>query len=87
MKFMEAWVYRSQIVTDLVLNEKRLPKKIVLIVEKCIEYCPGKALNYKNGFIGQRCASYLTQKKTELSDSEIAILKKVIKYMGVIFAK
>lgn len=70
------------IVTDLVLKEKRLPKKNCINCGKCIEYCPGKALNYKNGFIGQRCASYLTQKKTELSDSEIAILKKSNKVYG-----
>ena len=42
---------------------------------KCILSCPGKALT-KNGFDENKCISYLTQKKGELSQEEIMLIKK-----------
>lgn len=41
----------------------------------CQNACPGGALG-DGGFCEEKCASYLTQKKGELSDEERAIIKK-----------
>lgn len=46
----------------------------------CIKACPGGALT-ENGFIIENCASHISQKKGDLTDSEINILKK----SGLIF--
>ncbi|MBE7034327.1 MAG: DUF1730 domain-containing protein [Ruminococcaceae bacterium] len=46
---------------------------------KCIENCPGGALGEK--FQLEKCASHISQKKGDLTESEIAILKK----SGLIF--
>lgn len=37
---------------------------------RCIEHCPGRALDEKYVFDAQRCISYLLQKKGELSEEE-----------------
>lgn len=42
---------------------------------RCIDACPGKALS-ENGFHPWTCKSYLTQKKEDLTEKEIAILRK-----------
>lgn len=42
---------------------------------KCIEACPGGAL-FENGFDINKCASHISQKKGELTDEEVNILKK-----------
>lgn len=42
---------------------------------RCIDACPGKALS-KEGFHPWTCKSYLTQKKEELTEKEISILRK-----------
>lgn len=42
---------------------------------RCLAACPGRALT-ATGFDYTRCKSYLTQKKGDLSETEIAILRK-----------
>lgn len=46
-----------------------------LMCGKCVEACPGGCLG-KERFDFERCRSYLTQKKGELADWEVEILKK-----------
>lgn len=46
-----------------------------LSCNKCILSCPGGALSEK-GFILEKCASHISQKKGELNEEEIEILKK-----------
>lgn len=42
----------------------------------CVKECPGQAIVGDFGMDSQRCRSYLTQKKGELTVDEIAIIKK-----------
>lgn len=41
----------------------------------CITSCPGGALS-ENSFLAEKCASHISQKKGELNEEEIRILKK-----------
>ncbi len=70
------------IVTDTLLEEKVFPKKSCFNCKKCIEVCPGNALSEEGIFYGSRCASYITQKKGDLSEDEIRIIKRSNKIYG-----
>ncbi len=50
-----------------------------LLCDKCVSSCPGNALGDK--FLKEKCASFISQKKGELNEEEIKILKK----SGLIF--
>jgi len=54
-------------------------KKSCIGCNRCIERCPGNALGEQ--FVLDNCASHISQKKGDLTESEIAILKK----SGLIF--
>ncbi len=69
------------IITDLMLEEKKFPKKTCMNCRRCIENCPAKALS-EDGFSGHRCVSYLTQKKGNLNEKELEILKRGNKVYG-----
>ncbi|EJP25356.1 PF08331 domain protein [Peptostreptococcaceae bacterium AS15] len=70
------------IVTDLKFKPKIAEKKICDMCMKCQNSCPGKAINGDFTIESQKCASYITQKKGELSKDEIEILKKSGKIFG-----
>jgi len=42
----------------------------------CVRSCPGGAMLKDGGFLAERCRSGITQKKGELSEEELVILKK-----------
>lgn len=72
-----SFVFIGEIVTDLTLPDKPEVEKnnTCLHCQKCIRSCPGKALS-ENSFNRDLCASHISQKKGDLSDWEISILKK-----------
>ena len=70
-------VFIAGIVTDCELEEdKPLSNNICIKCRKCINACPGGAITDDFGFNENKCVSFLTQKKGELSQKEEEIIKK-----------
>ncbi|MDO4618299.1 MAG: DUF1730 domain-containing protein [Clostridia bacterium] len=70
-----SFVFIGYIVTDLELEANTPSNKTCLNCGKCITHCPGGAIS-ENSINPYLCASYITQKKGELTDSEKKIIKK-----------
>ncbi len=72
-----SFVFIGCILTDCELEEDSpLKSPYCMGCGRCIEACPGKALGENFEFSEEKCASFLTQKKGELSFSEENIIKK-----------
>ena len=69
-----SYFFIGYILTDLPLPEDKPLSKSCMGCNKCIEACIGGALG--EGFCLEKCASHISQKKGDLTDDEIAILKK-----------
>ena len=69
-----SWFFIGYILTSLQLESDKPLEKSCLGCNKCIENCPGGALG--ESFCLDKCASHISQKKGDLTDGEIAILKK-----------
>ena len=69
-----SWFFIGYILCDLEIEIDKPLDKTCLGCNKCIENCPGKALG--ENFKLDNCASHISQKKGDLTESEIAILKK-----------
>ena len=74
-----SWFFIGYILCSLPLQPDSPLEKQCMGCNKCIESCVGGALD--KGFDISRCASHISQKKGDLTESEIAILKK----SGLIF--
>ncbi len=74
-----SWFFIGYILCDLDFEADNPLDKTCIGCNKCIENCPGGALGEK--FHLDKCASHISQKKGDLTESEIAILKK----SGLIF--
>jgi len=72
-----SFVFIGEIVTDMPLsyNNNKSSIKSCIGCNKCIEVCPGKALSEKS-FTKEFCASFLSQKKGELSPEQQEIIRK-----------
>ena len=64
------------IVTDCPLAESSPLKNSCLGCGECIRHCPGGAIGEDGSFCCEKCASYITQKKGELSREEKGIIEK-----------
>ena len=53
-----------------------LDENVCIGCNRCINACPGGAIGEDFSFNENLCVSYLTQKKGELSDNEMQIIKK-----------
>ena len=70
-------VFIAGIVTDCELKEDSpIDNDICMQCKKCIEACPGGAIGENFEFNENKCASFLTQKKGELTKEEENIIKK-----------
>ena len=70
-----SWVFIGEIVSDIkLLRENLIQPKSCINCGKCIKSCPTGALT-ESSFDFQKCISYISQKKTDLNDYEINILK------------
>ena len=69
-----SWFFIGYILCDLSLEPDSPIDKSCTGCNKCVESCPGGALG--EGFNIDKCASHISQKKGDLTESEIAILKK-----------
>jgi len=74
-----SYFFIGYILCDLDLELDKPLDKTCIGCNKCIESCPGGALGEK--FQLEKCASHISQKKGNLTEDEIAILKK----SGLIF--
>ena len=74
-----SYFFIGYILCDLDLSPDTPLEKTCLGCNRCITACPGGALGEE--FDINKCASHISQKKGDLSQSEIAILKK----SGLIF--
>ncbi len=70
------------IVTDLMFAEKSIQMGDCSLCKACISACPGSAIKGDFTIDISKCASYLSQKKSELSKEEEVILKKSKKIFG-----
>ena len=69
-----SYFFIGYILCDLHLSPDTPLTKTCIGCNRCIENCPGGALGEK--FDINKCASHISQKKGDLTESEIAILKK-----------
>ncbi|MBE7054670.1 MAG: DUF1730 domain-containing protein [Ruminococcaceae bacterium] len=69
-----SWFFIGYILCDLNLTPDTPIQKKCIGCNRCIEKCPGGALGEE--FDISKCASHISQKKGELTETEIAILKK-----------
>ena len=69
-----SYFFIGYILTDLTLPEDSPLEKSCMNCNRCIENCVGGALS--EGFCLDKCASHISQKKGDLTESEIAILEK-----------
>lgn len=74
-----SWFFIGYILCDLDLEPDSPMKESCIGCNRCLKSCPGGALCEK--FDIEKCASHISQKKGDLTDSEVAILKK----SGLIF--
>ena len=69
-----SFCFIGEIVTDLEITSTSATKTECLKCGKCKKACPDSALG--DGFCKEKCLSHLTQKKGELDDKTIKIIKK-----------
>lgn len=74
-KSLGSWFFIGYALTSLSLSPNEPSFSSCAECGKCIAACPGGALT-SDGFTKERCASFLTQKKGELTPSEEEIIKK-----------
>lgn len=71
-----SWVFIGEIVTTMKCDCKEAPDEKTICIEcgKCISECPTKAIG-KNGIDADRCLSFITQKKGELTAEQEQLIK------------
>ncbi len=70
-----SYVFIGEIVTDLELDFENHGINECIQCGKCIKACPSSAIK-ENGFDRKICLSEITQKKGELSEKEIRLMKE-----------
>lgn len=79
--------YGSYVFIGYIINnyqfkaDEPLPKSCIKC-GKCVKYCPGNAILGNFELNPKRCLSYITQKKGELSQEEIYVLRENKKIFG-----
>lgn len=69
-----SWVFIGEIVTDLCVKDNSFTGKINYCIgcNKCIKSCPANAISETGGIDSTKCLSAVTQRKGELTESEIS---------------
>jgi len=70
------YTFIGYIITDCPLTPDTPLENTCMQCMQCIKSCPGGALSECGSFDAQKCLSYITQKKGELSEDEKNIIKK-----------
>lgn len=79
--------YGSYIFIAYIVNNYDFPadkplEKNCMKCNKCVEYCPGNAVLGNFEMDPRKCLSYITQKKEDLSEKEVELLKENRKIFG-----
>jgi len=77
-----SYVFIAYIVNNYEFNPDEPLPKTCIKCGKCVEYCPGNAILGNFEMNPRRCLSYITQKKEELNEEELRILKSNNKIFG-----
>ena len=77
-----SYVFIGYILTNYEFQSDTPLEKTCIKCGKCVKYCPGNALLGNYEMNPKRCLSYITQKKGELEEEEINILKENRKIFG-----
>jgi len=65
-----SWVFLGEIVTDRYFEPAKKGENLCAGCDRCVKECPAGAIG-ENGVTPDKCLSYLSQKKGELSDEVI----------------
>lgn len=76
-----SFIFIGEILTTLALPTVNYPESACLNCGLCIKACPGNAISEK-GLDKTRCASYISQKKQELTEEEMQILQNAHTVFG-----
>ena len=71
-----SYTFISYVITSQRLDATKSTQSVCLRCNKCINSCPGGALSWEK-FDENKCVSYLTQKKGDLNDEQINLLRRV----------
>lgn len=77
-----SYVFIGYIMTNYEFKIDTPIDKTCIKCGKCVKYCPGNALLGNYEMNPKRCLSYITQKKGELEEEEINVLKENRKVFG-----
>ncbi len=70
-----SYVFIGEIVTTLKIQTEPAKEESCIGCGKCVSACPAQAIS-SNGINRKSCLSEITQKKGELSDGEVELMKK-----------
>lgn len=71
-----SYIFIGYIINNHAFEADKPQDKTCIMCGRCIEHCPGNAIIGSFDINPLRCRSYITQKKGELSEQDISILKK-----------
>lgn len=77
-KIYGSWIFIGEIVTDLDVKHSSFTavEKHCIGCNRCIVSCPAKAISENGGINSEKCLSAVTQRKGELTESEIRAIEK-----------
>ena len=70
-----SWVFIGEIVTTMELTPSSTKNTRCISCGRCVAACPTKAIA-ENGIIPEKCLSYITQKKGDLTAEQQQLIKK-----------
>lgn len=71
-----SYIFIGYILNNYAFEADKPQDKTCIKCGRCVEQCPGNAISGNFDINPLRCRSYITQKKGELSEQNISILKK-----------
>lgn len=71
-----SYTFIGYIITDCPLTPDTPLENTCMKCMQCIKSCPGSAISENHRFNHEKCLSYITQKKGELTEEEQSIIKK-----------
>ena len=77
-----SYVFIGYVVNNYKFKIDKPLDKTCLKCNKCVKYCPGNAILGDFELNPRTCISYITQKKEELSDKEVELLRQNNKIFG-----
>lgn len=76
------YTFIGYIITSCPLKSDTPSEQSCMNCMRCIQSCPGHALSAEHKFDFNKCLSFITQKKGELTQSEMTLMKKYASVWG-----